>query len=229
MIGLRRSTCGRGGRRAGPVLRAALLALTLVVGGCSILETRPLDAALFPAAGSLPASREAVRVIATLSQPGQSYTSPTVAFRAAQVQLPIGQIVEAAAQLALREQFESVAPAPTPEPGLHIVVSHVAPETTSHLVYVIPVPGGLIDRVDVTSRLSFSLTVLAPDGSPRWSRDYDSGRERVRLKREHLFVVEPLQSGMQRALHEQAARLMRLAAADLRAWWVQERTRERVL
>jgi hypothetical protein len=224
-----RHSSRHGAGRTAPALRAVLLALALGLGGCSVLEPRPLDVALFPTPGSLPANREAARVLLSLSEPAQSDTSPSVAFRAARVQLPIGRIVEAAAQLALREQFESVTSGPTAEPGLRMVLSNVAPETTSHLIYEIPVPGGVIDRVDVSSRLSFSLTVLAPDGRPRWSRDHDSGRERVLLMREHLWAPEPLQSGMQRALREQAARLMRLAAADLRAWGVQERMRERVL
>jgi hypothetical protein len=222
-----RSACrGQAARRA---CRAAAALLAWVLAGCTILEIRPLEPALFPPANSQPAMRDATRVRVTLSEPQQSFTSPSLSFRAAQVKLPIGAIVEAAAQLALREQFEAVPSAETTEPGLRLFVSQVTPEITSRLIYVIPVPGGVIDRVDLSSRLTFNLAVLAPDGSARWTRHYDTGLELVQIKREHLLSTESLQTAMQRSLHEQAARLMRLAAADLRTWLAQERTRERVL
>jgi hypothetical protein len=211
----------------------ALLAMTLplgcMTGGCSTVEPRPLAPALFPAAPGSPGPRDATRLALSLENPTQSFTNPAVRMRLAQVQLPLGRIVEAAAMLALGEQFESLALGPADDRRLSVRISDVAPDLTSDLIYVIPVPGGLIDRVDVTTRLAFRLTVTAPDGSARWSRDHDSGRELLKLKRENFFVQESLHEGIQRAFHEQAVRLMRQAAADLRGWLAQERLRERVL
>jgi hypothetical protein len=216
-------------RRRAPAAGAAALLLAFALAGCSIIDIRPLDPALFPAAGKLPDAREPVQVVMSLSEPAQSYTSPSITFRAARVQLPIARIVEAAAERALREQFESVTLVPTQSQGLQIVLSQIAPEVTSQLIYVLPVPGGVIDRVDVSSRMTFTLAALAPDGRTRFSRSYDSGMERVQPRREHLLSQEPLATALQRSLHEQAVRLARLAATDLRDWLAQERLRERVL
>jgi len=211
----------------------ALMAMTLPLGcmtsGCSTVEPRPLAPALFPAAPGAPGSKDAARLALSLDNPMQSFTNPSVRMRLAQVQLPLGRIVEAAALLALGEQFESVAQGPADDRRLSVRISDVAPDLTSDLIYIIPIPGGLIDRVDVTTRLAFRLTVTAPDGSARWSRDHDTGREPLKLKRENLFVQESLHDGIQRAFHEHAVRLMRQAAADLRGWLAQERLRERVL
>lgn len=213
----------------GPALRGLLAVGLLLLGGCATIEPRPLAPSLFPPAASAPALRDAAGIVLTVADPEQSFTNPPVRFRQAQVRLPIGRIVEAAARLALGEQFEHIG-ADTPGSGaLAVRVSDVVPEVDSALIFVLPVPGGLIDRVDVTTRLSFKLAVLAPDGSARWSRDYDSGRELVQAQRVNVLMVEPLHDAIQRSLHEQAAGLMRRAAADLRGWLVQERRRERVL
>lgn len=212
-----------GGRR-----NFALLAVTLPLGcmtsGCSTVEPRPLAPALFPAVPGSPGPMDATRLALSLANPMQSFTT-SMRTSLVQVQLPLGRIVEAAAMLALGEQFESVALGPVDDRRLSVRISDVTPDLTSNLFYIIPSPFGLIERVDITTRLAFRLTVPAPDGSARWSRDHDSGRELLKLNpwRENLH------ESIQRAFHEHAVRLMRQAAADLRGWLAQERLRERVL
>ena len=206
---------------------AACCAAVLLLGGCAVIEPRPLDPALFPSPPAATAPRLAATVALTVAIPDQSYTNPPIRLRRNQVQLPIGRIVEAAAQLALREQRERVDAGAGD--GLALRLTDIVPQVESALIYVVPIPGGLIDRVDVTTRLAFKLAVVAPDGSLRWSRVYDSGAELVKVRHESFLVYETLEVAMQRRFHEQAARLMRDAAADLRSWLEQERRRERLL
>ena len=208
---------------------AACCAAALLLGGCAVIQPRPLDPALFPPPPAATAARLPAAVELTVAIPDQSYTNPPTRLHRNQVQLPIGRIVEAAAQLALREQFERADVGAGDGRGLALRLMDIVPQVESALIYIVPVPGGLIDRVDVTTRLAFKLAAMAPDGSLRWSRVYDSGPERVQVRRESFLVQEPMETAMQRRFHEQAARLMRDAAADLRSWLEQERRRERVL
>jgi hypothetical protein len=199
----------------------------VLLGGCAVIQPRPLDAALFPPPPMAPAPRLAATVALAVAIPDQSYTNPPTRLHRHQAQLPIGRIVEAAAQLALREQFERVEVGASD--GLALRLTDIVPQVESALIYMVPVPGGLIDRVDVTTRLAFRLALVAPDGSLRWSRVCDSGAEPVKARRERFLAQQPMEAAMQRRFHEQAARLMRDAAADLRRWLEQERRRERVL
>lgn len=208
---------------------AACCVAVLLLGGCAVIEPRPLDPALFPPPPAATAPRLPATVALTVAIPDQSYTNPPIRLRRNQVQLPIGRIVEAAAQVALREQFQRVDAGAGDGRGLALRLSDIEPAVDSALIYIVPIPGGLIDRVDVTTRLAFKLAVVAPDGSLRWSRVYDSGAERVKVRHESFLVYETLEVAMQRRFHEQAARLMRDAAADLRSWLEQERRRERLL
>lgn len=205
----------------------ACAASAALLGGCAVVQPRPLDAALFPPPPTAPAHRLPATVALALATPDQSYTNPPTRLHRNQAQLPIGRIVEAAAQLALREQFEHVEVGASD--GLALRLTDIVPQVESALIYVFPFFGGLIDRVDVTTRLAFRLAVVAPDGSLRWSRVYDSGSEPVNARRASFLAQEPMETAMQRRFHEQAARLMRDAAADLRSWLEQERQRERVL
>lgn len=206
---------------------AACAAAAVLLGGCGVIQPRPLDAALFPPQPKALVPRLPATVALAVTTPDQSYTNPPTRLHRHQAQLPIGRIVEAAAQLALREQFERVDVGASD--GLVLRLMDIVPQVESALIYVFPFFGGLIDRVDVTTRLAFRLAVLAPDGSLRWSRVYDSGSELVNARRSSFLVQEPVETAMQRSFHEQAARLMRDAAADLRSWLEQERQRERVL
>lgn len=205
----------------------ACAAAAVLLGGCAVIQPRPLDTALFPPPPTAPAPRLQATVALAVAIPDQSYTNPPTRLHRNQAQLPIGRIVEAAAQLALREQFERVEVGASD--GLALRLTDIVPQVESALIYILPIPGGLIDRVDVTTRLAFRLAVVAPDGSLRWSRVYDSGPELVKVRRESFLAQEPMETAMQRRFHEQAARLMRDAATDLRSWLEQERLRERVL
>jgi hypothetical protein len=201
----------------------------LLLAGCAAIEPQPLDPDLFPAraAGAVP--RDGTPLALTVAMPDQTYTSPPLRLYRTQVQLPVGRIVEAAARLSLAERF-TLADSTSPDAAaLAVRVTDVAPEIDSALVFLLPGPWGLMERVDITSRLAFTLTVTAADGSVRWTRRYDSALERVQPRRESLLVQESRQAAMQRHIHEQAAALMRAAAGDLADWLAQERRRERVL
>ena len=206
---------------------AACAAAAVLLGGCTVIQLRPLDAALFPPPPTAPAPRLLATVALAVATPDQSYTNPPTRLHRHQAQLPIGRIVEAAAQLALREQLERVDVGASD--GLALRLTDIVPQVESAVIYVFPFFGGLIDRVDVTTRLAFRLAVVAPDGSLRWSRVYDSGSELVDARRASFLAQEAVETALQRRFHEQAARLMRDAAADLRSWLAQERQRERVL
>lgn len=210
--------------------RSALTALALggALASCAGVEPRPLAPTLFPPPGAALPPKDPTPIALWLADPAQSFTNPPVRMRFVRVELPIGRIVEAAALLALGEQFAAVG---VGAPDAHVVVrvSDVAPDLHSALVYLVPVPGGLIDRVDITTRLAIRCAALGPDGAPRWHHVYDSGRERLRPRHLGPFVRERLQEAIQRRFHEQAVHLLREAAADLRRWLVRERRRDRLL
>lgn len=143
--------------------RSALTALALggALAGCAGVEPRPLAPTLFPPPGAALPPKDPTPIALWLADPAQSFTNPPVRMRFVRVELPIGRIVEAAALLALGEQFAAVG---VGAPDAHVVVrvSDVAPDLHSALVYLVPVPGGLIDRVDITTRLAIRCAALAP-------------------------------------------------------------------
>ena len=211
--------------------RTALTALAVggALAGCAGIVPKPLETTLFPPPGAVLPPKDPAPIALSLADPAQTFTNPPVRMRFVRVELPIGRIVEAAALLALGEQFAAVGVGAADARVVPVRVADVAPELDSALVYLVPVPGGLIDRVDITTRLAFGCAALGPDGAPRWHRVYDSGPERLRPRRQGPFVQERLQDAIQRRFHEQAARLMRDAAGELRRWLVQERRRDRLL
>lgn len=207
-----------------------VLALCALLAGCATTYPTPLVPALFPGPQTTVTTKDAGPLALTLANPDQQFRSPSLRYLNVQVEMPIGRIVEAAAMLALREQFEAVAAGPGDDArALRLQVSDIVPDLKTELIYLIPLPYVLLDRVDVTARLGFRLSLRGSDGSVRWARDYDSGRELVKSRSKSFLVLEPMHEAIQRVAHEQSARLMRQAAGDLRVWLEQERRRERVL
>ena len=223
---------------------AAVLLLAALVAACAVVTPMPLVPSLFPPMAAAP-TRDASAVVLVLDAPGQTFRSPPLRHFAARVDLPLGQIVEAAGLLAFGRQFETAsagagagavagagagagAGAPAGA-ALRLQVAGVAMDLQSELIYFIPLPYLWPTRVDLTARLAFTLRLVGPDGAVRWTQNYDSGRVLWEPRRAALIVLEPVPDGIQRLAHELSAQLMHQAAGDLRRWLAQERQRERVL
>lgn len=214
-------------------MRARLPGILWTLLLCTLLDActtydKPLTPALFPA--QTPAPRlDATAVSLELADPDQHYRSPRLRQYMVEVELPIGRIVEAAGRLALAAEFAQVADAKGGDPRtLRLRVDGITADADSRLIYFVPLGPIPMQRIDVKTRLAFRVHLVGPGDTVRWSQPYDSGMELLKLQRKGL-VLEQVQDGIQRQTHEQAARLMRQAARDLRAWLEQERRRERVM
>lgn len=211
---------------------AAACGLVELLAACTMTIHKPLTPTLFPIQTDA-AMKDPATVVWTLADRETRSKSP-LRNRAGQVELPLGQIVEAAGLLGLASEFARVANASAP-PNARAVILQVANlrlEASDELRYFVPVPVPLVyyaERVDVTVRLTFRARVLGPDGAERWSQDYDSGRELWVPKRLLFMESESIHDGVQRLAHELSVREMRRVAQDLRAWLERERQRERVL
>lgn len=208
-------------------LSALLLLLCALLAGCAT-QVKPLAPALFPSQTPAP-SLDATAVWLELAEPDQHYRSPRLRDYLIEVEMPIGRIVEAAGRLALVAEFAPLADTRGADPrALRLRVDGITADADSRFVYFVPLGPFTMSRTDVTTRLAFRVQLVGPGDTVRWSQPYDSGMELLKLQRKGL-VLEPVQDGIQRQTHEQAARLMRQAARDLRAWLEQERRRERVM
>jgi hypothetical protein len=208
--------------------------LVALLAACAISVHKPLAPTLFPAQTGM-AVKDPATVTLTLANRELNTTSPLRNF-AGQVELPLGHIVEAAGHLALAQEFAAVAAGTTAVDAraVGLQVADVKLEVSDELIYLVPVPLPLLNavvvqRVDVTVRLTLRARVLGPDGAARWSQDYDSGRELWVPKQVLRMDSEPIYDGVQRLAHELSVREMRHVAQDLRAWLERERLRERVL
>jgi hypothetical protein len=216
-------------------VRAAVAwCLVALLAACAVTVHKPLAPTLFPAqTGTL--AKDPATVSLTLANRELNSSSPLRNF-AGQVELPLGHIVEAAGRLALAQEFTAVATGATAADARAVAlqVADVKLEVADELIYLVPVPvpvlnAVVVQRVDVTLRLTLRAKVLGPDGVVRWSQEYDSGRELWVPKQVLRMDSEPVYDGVQRLAHELSVREMRHVAQDLRAWLEQERQRERVL
>ena len=154
---------------------------------------------------------------------------------AADLRLPVGPLVETAARQALLAEFSAAdatgALGASPPWTVEVVASDIVFDCRNDLVYFVPLGPLTFGRRDVSTRLALQVRVSDRRGQVRWSRSYDSGREFWRPRPpERLFgPVDKPTDGVQRLAHEQAYRLLRRVAHDVRAWVEYERTRERVL
>jgi hypothetical protein len=204
----------------------ALLALCTLLAACATHE-KPLAPALFPSQTPAP-TLDATAMSLELVDPDQQYRSHGLN-SPEQIQMPIGRIVEAAGRLALAAEFAPLADSEGANPRtLRLRVDSVTADADDRLVYFVPLGPLSFGRTDVTTRLAFRVNLVGPGDTVRWSQSYDSGKELLEPQRKGLFL-ELITDGIQRQTHEQAARLMRQAARDLRAWLEQERRRERVM
>lgn len=211
---------------------AWVVGLAVLLSGCASVVEMPLRPELLAAAGPAPPTVDPARLRLVLADPGQRYRNAPIRARDAQIDLPIGAVVDAAAGIALREQFAAVVAAASPDGAVwRLEITDIAADVQSDLVYVVPVIvfGLWADRVDIRSRLGVRMALRDPDGRVRWERPYDTAYELVEPKRRNMLEFEPVREALQRVLHEQSARLMRDAARDLRTWFDAERRRDRAL
>jgi hypothetical protein len=217
----------RHARRAGARVATALLAIALLAG--CVTQVARLDPALFPRQAAAPhLDTTAVRL--EVADPDQRVRTARLAESMTDLELPIGRIVEAAGRLALAAEFAASPDAAIPDPrALRLRVASVAADVDSRWAYIVPLGPVTMSRADATTRLRVDVQLLGgADATVRWTQRYDSGVEPVTLQRHGLWR-ESEADGVQRRLHEQAARLMRQVAGDLRAWLEPQRRLERVL
>jgi hypothetical protein len=164
---------------------------------------------------------------------------------ASTVRTPVGEITAAAAQLAFEREFAGGVRVARQGAGAEGSVDVAVPwqvtvepgalhfDFRDDLVYWIPIPLSpvtWIEERDVTVRMAIEVRVVDDVGTVRWSRSYDAGRELWKPPRGLFYApLEPPEEGVRRLAHEQAYRLMRRAAHDVRLFVEADRRRERVL
>ena len=143
------------------------------------------------------------------------------------VQLPTGEIIEAAAVAAIADVLGQPVER---QVGGHTTIAAERPGIPPVLVALhpvreeIPIPGDRGGRV----RLVLECRVLDADRNPIWSKLYDSGA--VGLSTEQVNDSSAtLETQRTRAVHRAAYAVMVQVAEDLRRWVEAERLRERVL
>jgi hypothetical protein len=218
--------------------RAALRALAMagaLLAGCAS-GPQPLeggfDARLLPAAAARAGTKARGAVEVQIDAAAAAAVTTVQRLRtvgAVPVHLAMGQIVEGAARAALAEEFEPAAPG---APAFVMLLRSVRFDVDDHVVYIIPLGPLTTGRIDLDSRLWVEVQLSDAQGRVQWSRTYDSGREPPATGRRG--VVGPFEGRLppeqlQAIAHEQAARLMQVAAQDVRRWVEGERLRERVL
>lgn len=224
-----------------------LVCVAMLLSGCSALYVGALDKAMFPAIAQVAArAPEAITISlassdATLESTGPSLSDPA----RTRVRLPIGAIVEAAALAAFDSEFAggvhlrqadagASAQAAAVVTSLWVSATNIHFDYRNDFVYFIPLGPLMMERWDLTLRLSVDMRVLDERGVLLWSRSYDTGRELWKpppwtWTPERMFRAEDDGHRVQRFAHEQAARLMQQAARDVRQWNDQEQRRERIL
>jgi hypothetical protein len=226
-------------------LRVAVIMLALGLSACATHEAT-LDPQLFGAAPETDMVRStgAVRIRMSSVQSNLVVTAGGLGgFDSNQVRTRAGEIVAAAAQLAFEHEFatvetelegaaQSAATEALAAPWKVIVVpGAIRFDFRDDFVYFIPLGPLSMERRDVTVRLALEVQVVDEGGATRWSRSYDAGRELWKPRRGGMGLIptEDSAAGVRRLAHEQAYRLLRRAAHDVRQWSEAERGRERLL
>ena len=226
-------------------LRVAVVMLALSLSACATYEAT-LDRQLFGAAPETDTVRftGAVRIRMSSVQSNLVVTAGGLGgFDSHQVRTRAGDIVAAAAQLAFEHEFATVETEPEGAAQSAATEALAAPwkvivvpgairiDFRDDFVYFIPLGPLSIERRDVTVRLALEVQVVDEGGATRWSRSYDAGRELWKPRRGGmgLILTEDSAAGVRRLAHEQAYRLLRRAAHDVRQWTEAERGRERLL
>jgi hypothetical protein len=226
-------------------LRVAVIMLALGLSACATHEAT-LDPQLFGAAPETDMVRStgAVRIRMSSVQSNLVVTAGGLGgFDSNQVRTRAGEIVAAAAQLAFEHEFatvetelegaaQSAATEALAAPWKVIVVpGAIRFDFRDDFVYFIPLGPLSMERRDVTVRLALEVQVVDEGGATRWSRSYDAGRELWKPRRGGMGLIptEDSAAGVRRLAHEQAYRLLRRAAHDVRQWTEAERGRERLL
>lgn len=230
--------------------RAVAVVLMVGLGACATYEAT-LDPKLFAAVAPEPGTARfpgTVRIRMSSVQSSLVVTAGGLSgFDSNQVRTRVGEIVAAAAQLAFEHEFAAVrlegegegegaaraaGPVAPGAPWLATVVpGAIRFDFRDDFVYFIPLGPLSIERRDVTVRMALDVHVVDEAGATRWSRSYDAGRELWKSRRDPTGWVrtETPAEGVRRLAHEQAYRLLRRAAQDVRHWAEADRGRERLL
>jgi hypothetical protein len=225
-------------RAAVPATALAVVLACGVAAGCAsspeVFEGR-FDARLLPAPAAGAAGKARGAVTLRLDDAAAATTVTVLRLRTVgnvPVALAMGTIVEGAARAALAEEFEGADGAAAGDPAFVLRLLAVRFDVDDHVVYILPLGPLTTGRIDLDSRLWVEAQLIAPQGRVQWTRTYDSGREPPASGRRG--VVGPWEGRLppqqvQAMAHEQAFRLMQLAAKDVRRWVESERVRERAL
>lgn len=209
----------------------------MLLAGCATppkLAMGP-DLALFPRADATITPKVAGRV--ALWVPPQVAAMQNVGERplgvSSDLHIPIGRIVEQAAQLALGDALaggvEPVAAMPAAGTGLQatLVVDAVRGVDRSRILWLLPVPiFGVVGDAEIDLQVVIDMRPLDAQGRTVWTRSYDGGR--VVWKR-LPGSGETVNAGIVRLSHEAAWRLALQAVGELREWLEAERVRPREL
>ena len=214
--------------------RVALLTLMLSVAllsGCASRREMPLDVALFPSTPAAPDTRAPGRVAVLLRPAVKDLVHEGEDGPARGMRIPIGRIVAQAMLASAGEVFaggverlEAAAGDDTRYTAT-LIVQSVRVSYHSHLLWMIPLPGGAGD-FEFDAQLAIDVTVLDPQGRVVWTRTYDYGR--LVWKHEWLDQAKA-PDGLLRMTHEAAWRLSQQALLDVREWAERERIRPRSL
>jgi hypothetical protein len=224
-----------------------LLGAALMLSGCQQFAVPGLlDKTLFPA--TTPSVTRAPNPIMILMSPADAALETTGSGKAGaftwHTTVSIGSIVEAAALISFATEFaggvtvqraQVAAPAPlTVPPTLSVSLANIHYEYRDDVLYAIliplPVVGGVVEKRDMTSRLTADVRIIDEHGTVLWKRSYDSGHER--WKPDYSFrgySIDQKAKGVQRMAHQQAIQLLTQAARDVRDWFELEKRRERIL
>jgi hypothetical protein len=217
------------------LLRAGLLALLALCGGCAQTVEGKFNPALFPRTTVAPESRWPGHV-AWIVQPAARdmvYMSPpdmglTLRVRA-------GQIVEQALLTALVDTLQGAQqrvdepPAAGSGFAATLVIEAVRFEYDRKLAWLAPMPifPFVIGDSDFYFSLSFDVSVLDARGQALWRRSYDGGHEQ--WKRPSFWSQDTMADGVTRMAHATAWRLSQQLVTDLRAALAEERGKAREL
>jgi hypothetical protein len=212
---------------------AWLLAAALACAGCTGVYEGKFESRQLGMPGLSTATKDRARLAVGVepAELGRTYVGVPTMVHQLQVNLPLGRIVDGAALAAFEREFELVVPLQPQFPqALRIEIGALRFEVRDDVLD--EGRSALGPPVELTGRMTLEVRVLDANGVERWTRDYDSGRERwapAQPATGRMAESEAWGPGLQRLAHEQAARLTGQAARDVRAWLLSERARERTL
>lgn len=209
------------------------LVAALAVAACTAHYEGRLEPRQFsmPSGSALAKDRARLRVGVEPAELERMHLGVPTMVHQLRVDLPLGRIVDAAARASFEREFDLVVPLQPQIPQtLRVGVGALRFEVRDDALSAGRSP--LLPPAQLTARMTLEVRVLDANGTERWTRDYDSGREPWTPSPPptgRFSDGEAWGPGLQRMAHEQALRLTSQAARDVRAWLQSERVRERTL